>query len=96
MTTLFAQELNRVNPEAFINATIAARAAELAASQAFYISLGIIAILLVIGAAIMFAVYKLYELERNTDGMRKDLVEATRKLALMEGEVLGRANKENV
>ena len=80
-----------INPEAIINAAIAAKAAELAASQAFYAAVTIIAIMLVIGAAIMFVLYKVYEIERNTDGMRVALVEATRKLALFEGNIAGRA-----
>ena len=91
MIGLFAEAANSFNPEAIINAAVAAKAAELAANQSFYLSLGILFVLLVIGAAIMFTVYKFAELERNTDGMRISLVEATRKLALLEGNATGRA-----
>ena len=91
MIGLFAEAAKSFNPEAIINAAVAAKGAELAANQSFYLSLGILFVLLVIGAAIMFTVYKFAELERNTDGMRISLVEATRKLALLEGNATGRA-----
>jgi len=91
MINLFAEAAGLFNPEAIINAAIAAKAAELAANQAFYMSLAIFVVLLVIGAAIMFTAYKFAELERNTNGMRINLVEATRKLALLEGNIVGRA-----
>lgn len=90
MNSVFAQAQN-FNPEAIINATIAAKAAELAANQIFYISVGLFLMLLAIGGVIMFMLYKLFELERNTNGMRVALVETTRKLALVEGNVAGRA-----
>jgi len=105
MFSLFALAASEggFSPEAIINAAIAAKAAELAANQAFYISVAIFVVLLAIGAAIMFTAYKFAELERNTDGMRISLVEATRKLALLEGNIAGRAEltsestlKENV
>lgn len=82
-----------INPEAIINAAVAAKAAELASAQAFYAAVTIIGILLIIGAAIMFILYKVYELERNTNGMRIQLVEATRKLALVEGNIVGRSEQ---
>ncbi len=92
MISLFAQAPSSTfNPEAIINAAISAKAAELAANQAFYVSVAIFIVLLAIGAAIMFTAYKFAELERNTDGMRVSLVEATRKLALLEGNIAGRA-----
>ena len=78
------------SPEAVINAAIAAKAAELAANQSFYIGILIIVALLVIGAMMMFIAYKFTDLERNTNGMRKELVETTRKLALLEGNMAGR------
>jgi beta-lactamase regulating signal transducer with metallopeptidase domain len=92
MISLFAQAPSSLfNPEAIINAAIAAKAAELAANQAFYMSLAIFVVLLIIGAAIMFTAYKFAELEHNTNEMRIQLVEATRKLGLAEGNVTGRA-----
>jgi beta-lactamase regulating signal transducer with metallopeptidase domain len=92
MNNLFAQlPSNAVSPEALINAAIAAKAAELAANQVFYMSVAVLFILLVIGAILMFILYRAKDLERNTDGMRIQLVEATRKLALLEGNIVGRA-----
>ena len=92
MISLFAQAPgNNFNPEAIINAAVAASTAALAANQAFYISVAILVVLLVIGAGMMFIAYKFAMLERNTDGMRVSLVEATRKLALLEGNLAGRA-----
>lgn len=79
-----------VNPEAMINAAIAAKAAELAANQAFYIGIIIILVLLSIGVMIMIMTYKFTKLEHNTDGMRVELMAATRKLALLEGNLIGR------
>ena len=91
MISLFAQApSNTFNPEAIINAAVAASSAALAANQAFYISVAIFAVLLIIGAAMMFLVYKFVEIEHNTDGMRIELVETTRKLALLQGNVKGR------
>ena len=91
---LLAEAVNgsTINPEAMINAAIAAKSAELAATQAFYISIIVIVMLLAIGAMMMFVAYKFDELKRNTDGMREALVIATRKLALMEGHAAGRAD----
>ena len=83
-----------INPEAMINAAIAAKSAELAATQAFYISIVVIVMLLAIGAMMMFVAYKFDELKRNTDGMREALMLATRKLALIEGHAAGRAELE--
>jgi len=95
MVELFAEAAlpSATNPEALINAAIAAKAAELAANQSFYISIVIILMLLIIGALMMFVAYKFDELKRNTDGMRDQLVEATRKLALLEGNMIGRAEQ---
>jgi hypothetical protein len=90
MISLFAQTAPAFNPEAIINATIASKAAEMASTQVFYISAIILLVLLAVGGAIMFILYKAAELERNTNSMRVDLVEATRKLALLQGNVIGR------
>lgn len=81
---------NAFNPEAIINAAVAAKSAELAATQTFWIGLIAVFMLLCVGAAIMGILYKMSKLERNTNGMRINLVEATRKLALLEGNKKGR------
>lgn len=91
MISLFAADIPSFNPEAIINASIAAKAAELAANQAFYISLMIVFMLVGIGSALMLVAYRFSKLEHNTNEMRIQLVEATRQLGLSEGNVIGRA-----
>ena len=91
MTILQATEADKLfNPAAMINAAIAAKAAELAANQVLYGIGVLIVMLLVIGALMMFVAYKFDELKRNTDGMRDELMKATRNLALIEGNQTGR------
>ena len=84
-----------INPEAMINAAIAAKAAEAAANQVLYGIAILVVMVLIIGAMMMFIAYKFDELKRNTDGMRDELVLATRKLALVEGNVAGRQEQMN-
>ena len=96
MNYLFAQLVpsqQTVNPEAMINAAISAKAAEFAANQVFYGIMVVIVMLLLIGAMMMFVAFRFDKLERNTDGMREQLITATRKLALIEGNVVGRAEQ---
>ena len=51
------------NPEAIIAATIAARAAELAANQVFYILMVIVFLLLGIGAMVIYILVKVSEVK---------------------------------
>jgi len=91
MTILQVAEIDKLfNPEAMINAAIAAKAAELAANQVLYGIGVLIVMVLVIGALMMLVAYKFDELKRNTDGMREELIKTTRNLALIEGNQTGR------
>ena len=56
--------LTAMNPQAIILAAVAAKSAELAANQVFYIVLIILIILLINGAVLMWLIYKLDKLER--------------------------------
>jgi heme/copper-type cytochrome/quinol oxidase subunit 2 len=84
---------DNLNPEAMIKAAVSAAAAESAAWQAFVVSIVVLVILLIVGAVFMFMAFEMRELAKHTNGMRHDLVEATRKLALIEGNIAGRAEK---
>lgn len=97
MLALLAQAVDStngtVNPEAMINAAIAANAAAQAAWNAAIMA-GITLVALLVIGALMGAIWlKFAALEHNTDGMREALVITTRKLALIEGNVIGRAEQ---
>jgi hypothetical protein len=83
------------NPEAMVRAAVAANDAAAAAWQATVISLMVLVGILIIGAVMMFMAFHFKELVRNTDGMREELILATRKLALLEGNILGRAEQKD-
>jgi hypothetical protein len=46
------------------------------------------------GALFIFMAFQLKDLVRHTNGMREELMQATRKLALIEGNVIGRAEQK--
>lgn len=52
------------NPEAIIAATIAAKSAEFASNQVYWMVLAILIILLIMGAMLMWFVYKLEKLNQ--------------------------------
>lgn len=96
-----------VNPEAMVKAAVAAAAAEGAAWQAAIMAGITLLGILILGAFMFIIVYNFLELkrcfvgmrekfermERNTDGIMSALLEATRKLALIEGNIKGRAEQ---
>lgn len=95
------------NPEAIIGAAIAAKNAEAAAWQASIMAGITLVVLLICGAAMLIIIVQFLELkrcfggmrekfeklERNTDGILNQLITATRKLALIEGNTIGRAEQ---
>ncbi len=81
------------NPEAVINAAVAANAAAAAAAQAYFMSVLTLGALAILGAASIIIAYNFRQLERNTNSMKDQLVDATRKLALIEGNIIGRAEQ---
>lgn len=88
-----ADGLATINPEAMIKAAIAASNAEAAAWNAAIMAAVTLVVLLVVGALMGMIWLKFSALEHNTDGMREALIIATRKLALIEGNVIGRAEQ---
>lgn len=64
-----------INPEAFINATLAANAAESAASNAFIVSVIIVGMLLIIGSMLMYILFKTSQTLKNQDEFLADIRE---------------------
>jgi hypothetical protein len=94
MIAIVEQTISEPNPEIWINAAIAATAARDAATMAFYLLVAVL-IVMVVGVVVGWVVLKrVNDLAHNTDGMRVELVAATRKLALIEGNVIGRAEQK--
>jgi len=82
------------NPEAIINAAVAANAAAQSAYQAFIISMIILGAVALSTVAMIVVAMKFSELEKNTNSMKDALVDATRKLALIEGRHLEKVDEE--
>ena len=81
------------NPEPLINAVLAALKAQESAflTNWLLVALLIIAVIAVICAALILS--KVITIQEHTNGMQTALVETTRKLALIEGEVKGRLDQ---
>jgi len=88
---LFAAEEMSKNPEPVINAVLAALEAQRSAflTNWLLVTLTIIATMVAIGIGFVMAAVN--QIREHTNGMHTALVDATRKLALIEGEVAGRA-----
>lgn len=88
---MIPNHMEKVNPESIVNASIAAMAAAQAAWQTFLISMVLIllAVLIIVLAGMILT--KISQVEKQTNSMKDQLVLATRKLGLMEGEAIGRA-----
>jgi len=89
------------NPEAIINAAVAANAAAQSAYSAFIISmilLGAVVLMTLISATVAIKFHEMaknfYMLEKNTNSIKDALIVATRKLALIEGTSIGKAEAE--
>jgi len=93
MFNLFAAEIAN-NPEPVINAVLAALEAKESAflTNSLLVSLIIIAGMVAIGIGFVMAAVN--QIREHTNGMHTALVDATRKLALIEGEVAGRASQK--
>ena len=81
------------NPEPLINAVLAALKAQESAflTNWLLVALLIIAVVAVICAGLILS--KVITIQEHTNGMHTELVAATRKLALIEGEVKGRLDQ---
>ena len=78
-------------PEALIAATVAAKNAEVMAWQTWILGIILLALMLIGGGILIYVMLQFRDLVIHTNGMRDALVAATRKLALIEGNVIGRA-----
>jgi hypothetical protein len=100
------------NPEAIISAAVAANSAAQSAYQAFIVSMIILGAMVLMTLTTVVVAFKFNDLadsfrdlEKNTNSIKDALVDTTRKLALVEGRGLARAeiaeeerdkdNKEN-
>jgi len=88
---LLAVANDAVNPEAMVRAAVAAVQASVAAYWAAVLAVLTLGSVLVLGAIIIYIAFQFKDLVRHTNGMREELVQATRKLALIEGNLTGRA-----
>jgi hypothetical protein len=89
------------NPEAMITAAVAAAKAEQAAinaSMLAVITLAVMVLVLVVGLILLYKVESLATIcaavVKQTNGMHDTLMSATRALALIEGNVTGRAEQK--
>ena len=82
------------NPEAMINAAVAANVAAANAYQAFVLSIINLGAIVISTIAMLIVAVKFHELERNTNSIKDALVDATRKLAIIEGRELRKAEEE--
>ena len=91
---LFAAETIEKSPEPVINAVLAA----LQAQQSAALTNGLLVTLIILGTVVSlgigFVMIAVHQIRLHTNGMHTALVEATRKLALIEGEVAGRASQK--
>jgi len=76
------------NPEAIINAAVAANIAAASAYQAFVLSIIILGAVVISTIVTIIVAVKFHELEKNTNSIKDALIEATRKLGLIEGRAL--------
>jgi len=85
------------NPEPIINAVLAALEAQRSAFLTNWLLVAILIVAMILVVAVLVAIGRIIVIQQQTDGMHKALIEATRKLALIEGEVIGReeAKKED-
>ena len=82
-------------PQALIAATVAAKNAEGMAWQVWILGIIILSLMLVGGGILIYIMLQFRDLVIHTNGMRESLVAATRKLALLEGNVTGRQELED-
>ena len=81
------------NPEPIINAVLAALKAQESAFLTNWLLATLIVLALLAGVGVVIIMFAVREIKQHTNGMHNELVETTRKLALIEGEVKGRASQ---
>jgi len=82
------------NPEPIINAVLAALEAQRSAFLTNWLLVAILIVATILVVAVLVAIGKIIVIQQQTDGMHKSMIEATRKLALIEGEVIGREGQK--
>jgi hypothetical protein len=82
------------NPEPIINAVLAALEAQRSAFITNWLLAALLIVAVVLVVAVIIAIAKIAIIQQQTDGMHKSMIEATRKLALIEGEVIGREGQK--
>ena len=90
-TLLFAAEEIAKNPEPVINAVLAALEAQRSALLTNWLLVSLILVAAIVAIGTGFIIAGVNQIREHTNGMQTALVEATRRLALIEGEVKGRA-----
>jgi len=91
---LFAAEEISNSPEPVINAVLAALEAKESAFLTNSLLFALIIIAGMVALGVGFVIVAVNQIRVHTNGMHNELVSATRKLALIEGEVKGRANQK--
>jgi len=82
------------NPEPIINAVLAALEAQRSAFLTNWLLVALIIIAAMVAVGVGFVLAGVNQIREHTNGMHTALVDATRKLALIEGEVQGRASQK--
>ena len=89
-----AQDGINTNPEPVINAVLAALEAQKSAFLTNWLLVALLIGALLIVGGLLVVLSRIQIVKEQTDGMHVELMEATRKLALIEGEVKGRASQK--
>jgi len=93
MFSLFAAEIG-TSPEPVINAVLAALEAQRSAFLTNWLLVTLIVVAAMVAVGVGFVMAAVNQIREHTNGMHTALVDATRKLALIEGEVKGRAEQK--
>jgi len=82
------------NPEPVINAVLAALEAQRSAFLTNWLLVTLILIAALVALGVGAVLVLVNRIQEHTNGMQTALVEATRKMALIEGEVKGRTDQQ--
>jgi len=94
LTAALASDTLVTNPEPVINAVLAALEAQRSAFLTNWLLVALLIGAFIIVGGLFIMIQRLTIIREQTDGMHKALLLAERKLALIEGEVKGRANQK--
>lgn len=94
MNLLMAADGMLNNPEPVINAVIAALEAQKSAFLTNWLLATLIVMASLVAVGVGISLVMIHRIQEHTNGMHTQLVETTRKLALIEGEVKGRKDQK--